>query len=129
MFSQATELQNTSLSNHDEEALLQQILDFIDAVPSARIKDVHEKFGLQQDTCAKLFHQYLQTNPTIYIRNKRIERAKRLLVETEKSVTEIGNECGVDSSFLSKIFRESVGCNPLDYRRMYYRNQLQNNRE
>ena len=107
--------------NIEEERLLQDMLRYIDKVPSARARDLYQAFGVNQDFCTKLFKKYLHTTPSIYFREKRIARAKQLLITTEKSVSEISLECGMDNSYLSKIFRETIGCNPLDFRRQYYR--------
>lgn len=109
----------------EEEQLLRDMLRYIDEVPSARVKDVYQKFGVKCAFCTRIFQKYLKISPTVYIRNKRIERAKELLIETNMSVSEISAECGMDNSFLSKLFREYVGCNPLDFRRQYYREHFQ----
>lgn len=52
------------------------------------------------------------------IRRVRIERAKRLLTETKKSMAEIARDVGFGRAIrLSEIFRREVGTTPGDYRR------------
>ena len=116
------EQNKSSQPKMEEQQLLEFMLRYIEENPAARVKDVYQRPGVKNAYCTKLFRKYLQTSPTVYIRNKRIERAKTLLTETNMSVSEISEICGLDSSFLSKLFREYVGCNPLDFRRQHYRN-------
>jgi AraC-like DNA-binding protein len=63
-----------------------------------------------KDTFGETPHQYLLT--------RRIERAKHLLRETDRSVTEISLDVGFQSlgSFSAK-FKEIVGGTPTEYRR------------
>jgi AraC-like DNA-binding protein len=63
-----------------------------------------------KDTYGETPHQYLLT--------RRIERAKHLLRETDRSVTEISLDVGFQSlgSFSAK-FKEIVGGTPTEYRR------------
>lgn len=47
----------------------------------------------------------------------RIEHAKKMLLTTSKSITEIGFDCGfTDSSYFIKRFKETVGITPKKYR-------------
>jgi len=56
--------------------------------------------------------------PHRYLSNRRIERAKSLLVERKLSVTEIGHEVGFsETSSFTSAFRKITGETPTDYRR------------
>ena len=56
--------------------------------------------------------------PAQYLRHLRILEAKRLLKNTEVSITEIAFSCGFSSSqHFSTIFKRSTGYQPRDYRR------------
>ncbi len=50
----------------------------------------------------------------------RIRKAKQLLQETDKPVTEIAQLTGFsDVFYFSKVFRAKQGCSPSDYRKTY----------
>jgi two-component system response regulator YesN len=52
-----------------------------------------------------------------YIITYRLKLAKRLLELTEKSVSDIAEECGfTDASYFTKTFRTAFGMTPKDYR-------------
>jgi YesN/AraC family two-component response regulator len=57
---------------------------------------------------------------TEYINRKRIELAKRLLVETKLQVQSIAQQCGImDVHYFSKLFKRLVGLTPLEYRQAH----------
>ena len=45
----------------------------------------------------------------------------QMLAQTELSVTEISQSCGMNNSYFSQIFRQTTGYTPLEYRRFYQR--------
>lgn len=52
-----------------------------------------------------------------YIRIRRIERAKRLLRETQKPVAQVAAEAGFqDANFFTRSFKKAVGLTPKEYR-------------
>jgi AraC-like DNA-binding protein len=67
---------------------------------------------------SRRFKQTFGETPHQYLLTRRIERAKHLLRETDRSVTEISLDVGFQSlgSFSAK-FKEIVGGNPTEYRR------------
>ena len=52
-----------------------------------------------------------------YIRNRRIERAKELIANTEKSVEEIAGMVGfLDSDYFRRVFKKTVGVSAKTWR-------------
>ena len=52
-----------------------------------------------------------------YVTEKRIEKAKKLLRQTDKPSSEIAKEVGYrDAHYFSFVFRKLVGRNPREYR-------------
>lgn len=63
------------------------------------------------------FQQIYNTSPAVWIRNKRLERAKTLLISTALNISDIGNMLGFENiSHFSKVFREKYSCSPTTYR-------------
>ena len=66
----------------------------------------------------RYFHSITHQTPLDYVNSYRIERASQLLLETDRTVTDIGMECGFnDGSYFVKVFRKYRGLTPSRYRR------------
>jgi AraC-like DNA-binding protein len=104
-----------------DKCCLDELLDYINENCSAimMLKDLK----MEPNACSALFQKYLNTTPTEYIRQYRIEKGCQLLIQTNKSVAEISRECGMSFSYFSRRIREETGLTPLEYRRVYYRNK------
>jgi AraC family transcriptional regulator len=67
---------------------------------------------------ARLFKKITGTTPHTYLAALRIERARKLLAETDLAITEVGARVGYSSqSHFTKIFREATGLPPHAFRR------------
>lgn len=66
---------------------------------------------------ARLFKQETGRTPLQYVIMCRIERAKQLLTETERSIIDIGHQVGfTDQSYFTAVFRKHVAMTPKAYR-------------
>jgi len=55
-----------------------------------------------------------------YVNDTRISYASRFLIETEKSIGEIGYECGFNNiANFNRIFKKSKNCTPSEYRKEF----------
>jgi AraC family transcriptional regulator len=67
---------------------------------------------------ARLFKQIIGQTPHAYLAALRIERARRLLAETDLPIGEVGAQVGYENqSHFTKIFRVATGLTPLAFRR------------
>ena len=81
------------------------------------LDDVAEKMKMNKFTLSRYYMK--ETGTTIMERLKqiRIAKAKKFLVNTNRPVREIGILCGFDSaSYFGKIFKEATGMTPKAYR-------------
>ncbi|UJF36060.1 response regulator [Paenibacillus hexagrammi] len=68
---------------------------------------------------SKVFKEYFGMNYIDYLTDCRMETAKQLMQETDKSLKEITYEVGYhDPNYFSRVFRKIVGHSPTDYRKM-----------
>jgi AraC family transcriptional regulator of arabinose operon len=68
-----------------------------------------------------LFRQHLKSSPYLYIENRRMDQARRLLQFHSLSIKEVAGRSGFqDALYFSKRFRHYFGFTP-----SYYRNQIQ----
>jgi AraC family transcriptional regulator len=66
---------------------------------------------------ARLFKKLTGTTPHAYLASLRIERARRMLAETDLPIAEIGSRVGYGSqSHFTKLFREATGLTPKAFR-------------
>ena len=73
--------------------------------------------GVSTVVLGKLFRAHLQTTVNHYVVRLRMEKAKKLLVQTRLPVAEIAAMCGfAQSCYFSKVFRRQTGSLPMAYR-------------
>lgn len=98
---------------------LSQVLDYIYAHLEQEIKlaDLAALLSMSQFHFSRLFKQAIGMTPYQYLLQQRIERAKQLLKEGDRSIMDIALMCGFNShSHLSKQFRQLTGITPKAYR-------------
>jgi AraC family transcriptional regulator len=98
---------------------LMQVLDYINEHLNQDIKlaDLAALLGISQFHFSHLFKQAIGTSPYQYLLQQRIERAKQLLKQSDRSIIDIAFQCGFNShSHLSKQFRQLTGITPKAYR-------------
>lgn len=67
---------------------------------------------------ARAFHQSVGEPPHAYVTTRRLARARRLLEETDMSVTEIALDVGyAEPSHLARLFKRVHGVGPIAFRR------------
>ena len=65
----------------------------------------------------RTFKRHTGMTPLYYHHQVRCQKAKELLVQTNRSISEIGEAVGfVSSSHFTHIFRKTEGCTPSEYR-------------
>ena len=81
--------------------------------PGLRLSDAAAAAGISVAHFSHIFHKETGVPFTSYVQSRRIEEAKRLLAETDKTITEICFECGFNSlTHFNRVFRRGVGCSP-----------------
>jgi AraC family transcriptional regulator len=82
-----------------------------------RLDDIAAAAGLSPFRFARMFRKTTGLTPHRYVMSARVEKARALLREYEKSLTEIAIECGFcDHSHMSKVFRRLTGMAPAEFR-------------
>lgn len=83
-------------------------------------KDIAKHIGITEDHLTFCFRQELGITPIQYLQRYRINQSKRLLKESDQSITEIAFCVGFsDSGYFSRIFHREVGMSPERYRRAF----------
>ncbi len=110
-------------SKADEDGVgerVREIIEFVDANLDSKISidDIAQHIHLSSSHLSSLFKQTTGLTLYSYILSKRLILARKLLVETDKPVEVVAEDCGFNdvSSFI-RCFRERVGTTPGQYRR------------
>ena len=76
-----------------------------------------KRLGISYSYMCRILSDNLGTGYCSLLKSVRIENAKKLLLSTDKNITEIGFDCGFgDSSYFIKMFKKTVGVTPKQYR-------------
>ena len=82
------------------------------------IRELAERFGYTPEHFSRIFKKYAGRSPVSYVMECRINRAKRLLLTTDRSIETIVFECGFSNrTAFFKKFVEAVGMTPLKFRK------------
>lgn len=98
---------------------LSQVLDYINdhLAQDIKLADLAALLNMSQFHFSHLFKQSSGTSPYQYLLQQRVERAKELLKQSDRSIMDIAFLCGFNShSHLSKQFRQFTGMTPTVYR-------------
>jgi transcriptional regulator GlxA family with amidase domain len=103
-----------------DDALVAAALEFIAAQSHLPIKmdDVARAVATEPRTLQRRFQKYLNRPIATEIRRVRIERAKRELVQTDRSITSISRDVGFGPPMrMYEVFCRELGVTPTQYRR------------
>ncbi|WP_432470461.1 GlxA family transcriptional regulator [Amphritea sp. HPY] len=83
------------------------------------VDELSQLVGVSRRQLERLFQKYLQCVPTRYYMELRLNCARRLLLQTDKSVVDVSLACGfVSAPHFSKCYRDYFGLPPRDERRL-----------
>jgi AraC-like DNA-binding protein len=81
------------------------------------LESISKAAGVFSQHLCRLFRQTLNCRPMEYITKRKIQAAKMLLAETQKTVDQIAEETGFcDSSYFCKIFKRFESITPSQFR-------------
>lgn len=81
-----------------------------------------EASGVSEVYFRKLFKESLGMSPRQYILQARVNKAKHMLENGNKSIEEIHIACGYSNIYyFFKVFKEKTGYTPTEYRERFYR--------
>ncbi len=82
------------------------------------LEDIAESACIGRSKCCKIFQKYVNQTPVEYLNNYRLEISKKLLKNTNYSITNIALSCGYNyTSYYSKMFLKRYNESPSDYRK------------
>lgn len=84
------------------------------------LEEIAGKLNITPEYLGSQFHKEMGVTFSTYIKNYRIGKAKELLLGTTLKLYEIAEKVGyADAKYFSRVFRETTGQLPADYRRTH----------
>ena len=99
---------------------IRRAIDFMEAnlERSVDLPTIAESTGLSPSYFARQFRATVGKAPHQYLMQIRIDRAKRLLSETDRGIAEIAFACGfANQEHLTRLFKRSCGLTPAGFRK------------
>jgi len=113
-------LENKHRLSNEAQRLVRKAMAFIHAKYAEPISrtDIAQHVSIAEDHLTYCFRQELGTTPIKYLQRYRVNRARQLLKESERTITEIALLVGFsDSGYFSRIFHRETGMSPDAFRR------------
>ena len=83
-----------------------------------RHEELAARHHISMSTLRRIVHEYSGYPLNEFIHRLKVAEAKNVLMNTEKSVKEIGESLGYqDTFYFSRVFKRITGCSPRSYRR------------
>lgn len=118
---QKTSVSSTKLSLEDS-ALMTRIVAFTEehlSDSAASVDDMAAAAAVSRSSLNRKMKSIVGVTPADFIREARVKRACALLKSTDTTVSDIAYQCGfTDPKYFSRVFRQSTGMPPSDYRAM-----------
>ena len=90
------------------------------AAEKLSVQDIASAAFCSERECYRCFRACLHTTPSDCLQSIRLQMACKLLIETQLTVTDIAQQCGLgSSSYFGAQFRQNFGCSPTEYRRRW----------
>jgi AraC family L-rhamnose operon regulatory protein RhaS len=81
------------------------------------LAEMAARCGVGRTRLAELLQLWTGDTPTQLLNRLRVERARRLLAESDDSITRIAQACGFETSqYFARVFRRFTGCDASSYR-------------
>ena len=112
---------NQKINSHDEIIYkrIKKVLRYIDDNLSEELNNdkLSELIAVSESVLLKSFKQTIGLSPMQYVLKQRIDRARYLIITTDKKISDIASECGFnDMSYFSKIFKRYFKVSPTEYK-------------
>lgn len=90
-----------------------------------RLPELASLAGMSSGAFSRFFKLHTGRNISEYIIDLRLGYAARMLVDTAKSISEIGFDCGFNNlSNFNRIFKKKKGCSPSEFRESYHKTRI-----
>ena len=111
----------------DDSRRILKVKNFISKnyMDELRLPELASLAGMSSSAFSRFFKLHTGRNISEYIIDLRLGYAARLLVDTAKSISELGFDCGFNNlSNFNRIFKKKKGCSPSEFRESYHKTRI-----
>lgn len=111
----------SNVNTQKNNPAIQKVCDYVDAhlQEDISLEQMAEYINVSSFYLSKLFKEEKGITFINFISDKRLEKARQLLEDTELSIKEITAEVGYnDQNYFSRIFKNKYGVSPKEYRKV-----------
>lgn len=111
----------------DDSRRILKVKNFISKnyMDELRLPELASLAGMSSSAFSRFFKLHTGRNISEYIIELRLGYAARMLVDTAKSISEIGFDCGFNNlSNFNRIFKKKKGCSPSEFRESYHKTRI-----
>lgn len=106
------------LRRESDDHAYREMAEFIGEHPEISLSGLASAFGYSRVTVNRIFHDSTGGTVGDYVRKTRLERACRLLSQTDQPYKAIAPLCGfANEYYFATVFKQSTGYTPGEYRR------------
>ena len=103
-------------NNRRFNKMLEDLIFTSNMVDFISVKQVADAFSYNPRYLSYLFKRYLGTSVNKFLIDAKIDKSKRMLLDTKKEIKEIANNLGYRSDYFVKFFKKYTGITPTQYR-------------
>lgn len=111
----------------DDSRRILKVKNFISKnyMDELRLPELASLAGMSSSAFSRFFKLHTGRNISEYIIDLRLGYAARMLVDTAKSISEIGFDCGFNNlSNFNRIFKKKKGCSSSEFRESYHKPRI-----
>lgn len=111
----------------DDSRRILKVKNFISKnyMDELRLPELASLAGMSSSAFSRFFKLHTGRNISEYIIDLRLGYAARMLVDTAKSISKIGFDCGFNNlSNFNRIFKKKKGCSPSEFRESYHKTRI-----
>lgn len=111
----------------DDSRRILKVKNFISKnyMDELRLPELASLAGMSSSAFSRFFKLHTGRNISEYIIDLRLGYVARMLVDTDKSISEIGFDCGFNNlSNFNRIFKKKKGCSPSEFRESYHKTRI-----
>lgn len=111
----------------DDSRRILKVKNFISKnyMDELRLPELASLAGMSSSAFSRFFKLHTGRNISEYIIDLRLGYAARMLVDTAKSISEIGFDCGFNNlSNFNRIFKKKKGCSPSEFRESNHKTRI-----
>lgn len=115
-----THYQKKASINFERQDRFRSMISYIHChyMEKIMLSQIADAAGISEREATRCFQSAIGQSPMEYLIQYRLNQSKKLLMESDLTITEISYLCGfTDSAYFGKAFRKEYGMTPSNYRR------------